>query len=113
MRKLMITVALTGNVPTKQMNPNLPTTPDEIATDVKRCADAGAVLFHVHARDINDKPTLDLEVYKANIRRIKAVAPDVIIQLSTGARAVTDGIHGDHLYWPRRLLSMNRKSKIW
>ena len=31
MEKLIITVALTGNVPTKQMNPNVPVTPDEIA----------------------------------------------------------------------------------
>ena len=90
MQKLIITVALTGNVPTKQMNPNLPTTPDEIAADVKRCADAGAVLFHVHARDADEKPTLDLDVYKANVRQIKAVAPEVIVQLSTGARAGTD-----------------------
>ncbi|MBT8373239.1 MAG: 3-keto-5-aminohexanoate cleavage protein [Deltaproteobacteria bacterium] len=87
MQKLIITVALTGNVPTKEMNAHLPVTADEIAADVRRCADAGASLFHVHARDENQVPTLDIEVYKDNVRRIKAVAPEVIIQLSTGARA--------------------------
>jgi 3-keto-5-aminohexanoate cleavage enzyme len=87
MQKLIITVALTGNVPTKEMNPNVPVTPDEIAADVKRCFEAGASVFHVHARDSNHKPTLDIGVYKANVRRIKALAPEVIIQLSTGARA--------------------------
>ncbi len=87
MDKLIITVALTGNVPTKQMNPNLPVTADEIAADVRRCADAGAVIFHVHARDSQQKPTLDIDVFKANARRIKKSAPEVIIQLSTGARA--------------------------
>jgi 3-keto-5-aminohexanoate cleavage enzyme len=87
MEKLIITVALTGNVPTKEMNPNVPVTPDEIAADVKRCFEAGASVFHVHARDSNHKPTLDIGVYKANVRRIKALAPEVIIQLSTGARA--------------------------
>ena len=51
MEKLIITVALTGNVPTKKMNPNVPMTPDEIATDVRECAEAGASLFHIHARD--------------------------------------------------------------
>ena len=90
MQKLVITVALTGNVPTRQMNPNLPVTPAEIAADVKRCRDAGACLFHVHARDADQKPTLDIDVYKANVRAIKASAPDVIIQLSTGARAGRD-----------------------
>lgn len=90
MQKLVITVALTGNVPTRQVNPNLPVTPAEIAADVKRCRDAGACLFHVHARDAGQKPTLDIDVYKANVRAIKASAPDVIIQLSTGARAGRD-----------------------
>lgn len=90
MEKLIITVALTGNVPTKEMNPNLPITADEIAADVRRCADAGAAIFHVHARDLKQKPTLDIDVFKANIRRIKETAPEVIIQLSTGARAGKD-----------------------
>ncbi len=42
MEKLIITVALTGNVPTKDMNPHVPMTAEEIAQDVRRCADAGA-----------------------------------------------------------------------
>ena len=90
MDKLIITVALTGNVPTKEMNPNLPATSDEIAADVRRCMDAGAVIFHVHARDKDQKPTLDIAAFKANARRIKETAPEVIIQLSTGGRAGKD-----------------------
>ncbi len=90
MDKLIVTVALTGNVPTQQMNPNLPVSADEIAADVRRCADAGAVVFHVHARDKDQKPTFDIDVFKANAHRIKKTAPEVIIQLSTGARAGKD-----------------------
>lgn len=90
MEKLIITVALTGNVPTKDMNPNLPVTADEIAADVRRCADAGAVLFHVHARGADQQPTLNIDAFKERSRKIKAVAPEVIIQLSTGARAGKD-----------------------
>ncbi|ROQ93291.1 BKACE family enzyme [Desulfosoma caldarium] len=90
MEKLIITVALTGNVPTKAMNPHVPMTPEEIARDVRRCADAGAVLFHVHARDDNQRPTLDVRRFKENVRRIKDLAPEVIVQLSTGARAGKD-----------------------
>jgi 3-keto-5-aminohexanoate cleavage enzyme len=90
MDKLIITVALTGNVPTKEMNPYLPVTPEEIAADVRRCADAGAVVFHVHARDKHQKPTFDIDVFKESARRIKKIAPEVIIQLSTGARAGKD-----------------------
>lgn len=90
MQKLVITVALTGNVPTKALNPHVPLTPDEIAQDVRRCAEAGAAVFHVHARDRLHQPTLDVAMYKENVRRIKAVAPGVILQLSTGARAGKD-----------------------
>ena len=88
--KLIITVALTGNVPTKKMNPNLPVTPEEIAADVSACADAGAALFHVHARDRDQKPTLDLSAYKRIVAAVKKKAPEVVLQLSTGARAGTD-----------------------
>ena len=90
MQKLIITVALTGNVPTKDQNPNLPVTADEVAADVRRCADAGAVLFHVHARDVDQQPTLDIDAFKERARKIKAIASEVIMQLSTGARAGKD-----------------------
>jgi 3-keto-5-aminohexanoate cleavage enzyme len=90
MEKLIITVALTGNVPTTGLNPALPVAPKEIALDVRRCADAGAVLFHVHARDEQERPTLDPAVFQENVRSIKDIAPEVIVQLSTGARAGKD-----------------------
>ena len=90
MEKLIITVALTGNVPTPKMNPHLPITPDEIAEDVKRCAGAGACLFHVHARDSQARPTLDISAFKKIVTKIKRMTPDAIIQLSTGARAGKD-----------------------
>ena len=87
MVKLIITVALTGNVPTKDMNKNLPVTSEEIAENVRLCANAGASVFHVHARDKNEKPTLDADVYRKSVMRIRSISPNVIVQLSTGARA--------------------------
>ncbi len=90
MQKLIITVALTGNVPTKQMNPHLPVTPQEITEDVEKCKKEGASLFHIHARDEQQKPTLDISVFRKIVRQIKKVAPEVIVQLSTGARAGKD-----------------------
>eukprot|EP01029_Cantina_marsupialis_P000133 TRINITY_DN10137_c0_g1_i2.p1 TRINITY_DN10137_c0_g1~~TRINITY_DN10137_c0_g1_i2.p1 ORF type:complete len:306 (-),score=91.71 TRINITY_DN10137_c0_g1_i2:1096-1974(-) len=87
---LIITTALTGNVPSKQMNPSVPCTPQEIAKDVKDCADAGSSLFHVHARDpVTELPTHDLDQFKQSCRLIKKATPEVVIQLSTGARAGT------------------------
>jgi len=90
LQKLIVTVALTGNVPTKEMNPHLPETADEIAADVNRCLDAGASIFHMHARDAHRKPTLDISIIKENVRKVKAAAPQAILQLSTGARAGRD-----------------------
>ena len=90
MEKLIITTALTGNVPTRERTPHVPITPEEIANDVECCAAVGASLFHVHARDEQGRPTLDIAVFKDTVRRIKARTPEVIIQLSTGARAGRD-----------------------
>jgi 3-keto-5-aminohexanoate cleavage enzyme len=90
MEKLIITAALTGNVPNRQMTPHVPLTPAEIAADVRRCAAAGASIVHIHARDPEGRPTLDKSVFQETSRRIKKAAPEVVIQLSTGARAGRD-----------------------
>ena len=90
MEKLIVVTALTGNVPTRETSPNVPLTPKEIAADVRRCADAGSSMFHVHARDSEGKPTLDAGVYLEIVREIKKVAADVIVMLSTGGRASKD-----------------------
>ena len=85
MEKLIITVAPTGNMPTRETSPLLPLTPDEIAEDVYCCYKAGASIAHIHARDRYGKPTADLQVFKAIVEKIRQKC-DIIIQLSTGAR---------------------------
>lgn len=86
MDKLIITVAPTGNVPTKEMNPHLPVTPAEIAETAARCCAAGASLIHVHARDATGQPTLDATVF-ACIQQLIADHTNLIVQISTGGRA--------------------------
>ncbi len=90
MNKLIITAALTGSVPTKEQNPQLPVTPNEIAESAKRCHDAGASIVHIHARDHAGKPTLDPAVFAAIYAAIQQRCPDIIIQISTGGRAGTN-----------------------
>jgi 3-keto-5-aminohexanoate cleavage enzyme len=87
--KLIITVAATGNVPTKEMNPHLPVTPEEIAETAVRCREAGASLIHVHARDAAGRPTLDAQVF-ARIHHLIGQRTDLIVQVSTGGRAGMD-----------------------
>jgi 3-keto-5-aminohexanoate cleavage enzyme len=89
MSKVIITVALNGSVPTKQMNPNTPITPDEIAESAKRCEDEGATVVHVHARDAAGKPTLDPDIF-AEIHEKVTIRTEMICQISTGGRADLD-----------------------
>ncbi len=89
MTKVIITAALNGSVPTKEMNPHLPLTPDEIAQTAVLCRQAGASIVHVHARDAQGKPTLDADIF-AQIHAAISAQSDVIVQISTGARAGTD-----------------------
>src|SRR5437867_3671370 len=84
---LIINVALTGNVPTKADSPFLPTSPDEIAADVVRCYEAGASVFHIHAREENGKPSYGLEPYREIITKIHARCQgDPILCVTTSGR---------------------------
>ena len=83
MDKLIITAALTGAEVTREQQPALPITPDEIARAAEECAAAGASIVHVRARRPDGTPTQDKAVYAEIIDRIRARC-DVIVQVSTG-----------------------------
>lgn len=83
MEKLIITAALTGAEVTKDIQPNLPVSPDEIAEAAYACYLAGASIIHVHARDEKGDPTQAYEVYKVIKEKIEEKC-NVIVQPSTG-----------------------------
>jgi 3-keto-5-aminohexanoate cleavage enzyme len=83
MEKLIITVALVGAEITKEQQPNLPVTPDEIADEAFRCYEAGASIIHLHVRFDDGTPTQDRSRYQETIAKIKERC-DVIVQVSTG-----------------------------
>lgn len=83
---LIINVALTGMIPTKQDNPHVPITEAEIIQDAIRCANAGASIFHIHARDSEGNPTPDPQVYARIIEGIRAECPEVILCVTTSGR---------------------------
>lgn len=83
MEKLIITAALTGAEVTKEIQPNLPLTPEEIGIESKDCYDAGASIVHIHARDEKGEPTQDYEVYK-KIKEAVEKRSNIIFQPSTG-----------------------------
>lgn len=86
MEKLIINAAITGMVPTKDDNPNVPITPDEIVADARRCQDAGASIVHVHARDEGGQPTYKKEIYYEIMTRIRKECPELLICGSASGR---------------------------
>lgn len=79
----VVTVATTGPIATKADNPNLPTTPAEIAAAVGSVYELGASVAHIHLRDEQQRPTADLAIAREVVQRIEDSCP-ILIQLSTG-----------------------------
>ena len=85
MDKLIITVAVTGSLTTRQNNPNLPHTPSEIAKAAIDSCKAGASIVHLHVRDpLTGERVHNVELFKETIRIIRNEC-DMIINTSTGA----------------------------
>jgi uncharacterized protein (DUF849 family) len=85
----LITVAPTGAESSKADVPALPVTLDELVTTAKECQAAGAAVIHVHIRDADAQPTLDLARLTDTVVALRE-GTDLIVQLSTGG-AVSDG----------------------
>ena len=86
--KLILTIAPTGNVPTKAMTPHVPVTPSEIAAQIYQCWQLGAAVAHIHTRDKDGVPTSDIEANREVLAELdKYPDCDIIRQLSTGGRA--------------------------
>ena len=84
----LITVAPTGAESQKDANPALPVTLDELVVAAVSCQDAGAAMVHIHIRDDEGRPTLDLGRLRETVAAVRE-STDLIVQLSTGG-AVTD-----------------------
>lgn len=80
---VIITVAPTGPLTTREQHPGVPLTPEEIGIAVAEAAEAGAAIAHVHARDEEGLPTADPAVYAAIAREIRSRC-DIVVQASTG-----------------------------
>ena len=83
MKPLIITCAGVGAEVSRTQQPALPVTADEIARDAAECRAAGASIYHLHVRDAEGHPTMDVEIYEAALAAIKD-ATDVIVQFSSG-----------------------------
>jgi len=89
MRKVIITTAVTGSRPTKEMNSAVPYTPKEIADAAIDCWKEGAAIVHIHVRDPQTgAPDFKLEYFKEAKERIQEKC-DMIINLTTSGLRVS------------------------
>ena len=85
MTKTLLTCAITGNLTQPEQTPHLPITPEQIASDGLAAVDAGAAALHIHVRDpATGKPSMEIELYRDVIERIRRENREVIINLTTG-----------------------------
>lgn len=91
MEKLIITIAPTGNVPTKALTPHVPVTAQQIADDIALCYEKGARVAHIHARDDEEKPTTELKYFEKIIKCLDDTKCPIVRQISTGARGGKSG----------------------
>lgn len=79
----LITVAPTGAEHAKADLPQLPSTLEELVETAERCEAAGAALIHIHRRDADHQPTVDVAVLREAVEAVRE-RTDLIVQLSTG-----------------------------
>ena len=84
MEKLIITACICGAEVTKEHNPAVPYTVEEIAEQAYGAYRAGASIIHLHVRWDDGTPTQDKDRFDACMKAIYEKCPDVIIQPSTG-----------------------------
>ena len=80
---VIITVAPTGPLTTRDDHPGLPLTPAEIGAAVAEASEAGAAIAHIHARDEDGRPTADPATYAAIVDEIRSRC-EIVVQASTG-----------------------------
>jgi uncharacterized protein (DUF849 family) len=94
----VISVAITGSLPTKAQNPAVPITPSEQIESTHEAYEAGAALVHIHVRDDAGRPSSDPERFAAVQAGVRKHCPDMIIQFSTGGRGRQLDERGAMLY---------------
>jgi uncharacterized protein (DUF849 family) len=82
----IISVAITGSLPTQEQNPAVPISPSEQIESTHQAFEAGAALVHVHVRDAAGQPSSDPERFARVQEGVRQHCPGMIVQFSTGGR---------------------------
>ena len=85
MDKTFITCAVTGNITKPDQTPHLPISPEHIANECLAAAGEGAAVVHIHVRDpATGRPSMDVNLYRDVMERIRRKDSSLIINLTTG-----------------------------
>jgi uncharacterized protein (DUF849 family) len=83
--KRILTCAVTGASPSIGKHPAIPATPQQVAESAIGAAHAGAAIAHIHVRDPRTgAPSMELELYREVVNRIRDSGVDMLINLTTG-----------------------------
>ena len=84
MDNVILTVAIIGGGPTREQNPHIPITPEEIADSAIESFKAGASIAHIHVRDPKtETPSNDVALFSEVVERVRSKC-DMILNLSAG-----------------------------
>jgi uncharacterized protein (DUF849 family) len=106
----IITVAITGSVPTKKDSPAVPITVPEQIESTHAAYEAGAALVHVHVRNDDGTTTSDPEKFGRFLEGIRKHCPDMIVQFSTGGRSGMGKERGGMLHLKPEMASLTTGS---
>lgn len=83
----IICVAITGSLPTKEINPAVPISVEEQVESTHAAFEAGASILHAHVRNADQSPSSDPEKFARLQEGVRKHCPGMIIQFSTGGRS--------------------------
>lgn len=89
--KCIINFTPTGMIPTRELTPFVPITPEEIIDQVHQAVEIGITMVHLHARERETGlPTYKAEVYGNIIGGIRKFSKELIICVSLSGRNITE-----------------------
>jgi uncharacterized protein (DUF849 family) len=84
--ELLLNFCPTGMIPTREMTPHVPLSPEEVIEDACGALELGAAIVHLHARDAAGRPTWRPEPYERMILGIRGHFPDAVLCVSCSGR---------------------------
>ena len=94
----IICVAITGSVPRKENNPNLPISISEQVESAQESFELGATIVHCHVRNDDESTSSSPERFALLLEGLRKFCPGMIVQFSTGGRSGSGKERGGMLH---------------